>query len=76
MSLLGGEPAPALFTRMSILPNRLKASSTIAFTWALLVTSVLDAIALRPRACTSAAVCFAPSKSVSAATECGSRARN
>src|SRR5947208_1942346 len=50
----GGAAMPALFTRMSILPNVSRVRSTIALTSAALVTSVFIAATLRPSALTSA----------------------
>src|SRR5499426_409736 len=51
----GGPAAPALLTRMSILPSASRTRSTIAFTSAALVTSVFIAMTLRPSPFTSAA---------------------
>src|SRR5213594_4347519 len=51
----GGPAAPALLTRMSILPNDSRVRSTIVFTSAALVTSVFIARTLRPSPLTSPA---------------------
>src|SRR5262245_7671513 len=51
----GGPAAPALFTRMSILPSASRVRSTIVLTSAALVTSVFIARTLRPSPLTSAA---------------------
>src|SRR5215471_5234089 len=51
----GGPAAPALLTRMSILPNDSRVRSIIVLTSAALVTSVFIATTLRPRPLTSPA---------------------
>src|SRR5262244_3528433 len=51
----GGPAAPALLTRMSILPNDSRVRSTIVLTSAALVTSVFMATTLRPSPLTSPA---------------------
>src|SRR2546428_800161 len=62
----GVDPAPALFTRMSILPHASRVRSTIALTSAELVTSVFIATTLRPSALTSVATFSACSTWMSA----------
>src|SRR5438876_372305 len=62
----GVDPAPALFTRMSILPHASRVRSTIALTSAALVTSVFIATTLRPSALTSVATFSACSTWMSA----------
>src|SRR4030042_3397400 len=52
----GGVEAPALLTKISILPNFARAAVTALLTSALLATSAREARALRPKPSISAAV--------------------
>src|SRR3989454_933119 len=71
----GGPAAPALLTRMSILPNDSRVRSTIVLTSAALVTSVFMARTLRPSPLTSPATFSALSTWMSGiATSAPSRA--
>src|SRR5262245_46205313 len=71
----GGPAAPALLTRMSILPNASRVRSTIVLTSAALVTSVFMATTLRPSPLTSPATFSALSTWMSGiATSAPSRA--
>ena len=66
-TLVGGTVpgVPALLTSISIWPNSSRAFFTILSTSSRMRISALRAIALRPKALTSAAVCSAPSRLIS-----------